>query len=145
MTYMIPFNRRTNRTIPANFNNMLDGFFGDTWSPTENFSRDTFKIDVQDSEKEYLIEADLPGVNKEEVNLEMRENTLSIQVSREEQSEENSNNYVHKERRYSSMSRSVYLKDVVTDEIDAKLENGVLTVTVPKVEESQLVKQISIK
>jgi len=146
MTYMIPFNRPSRKTVPVRYNsvsNMIDDFFSDMWSPSMN-TQSSFKIDVQDKDSSYLIEADLPGVNKDEINLELEENTLRIQVKREETAEEEQGSYIHKERKYSSMSRSIYLRDVKADEIDAKLENGVLTVSVPKIAKSEKIRQIEI-
>ncbi len=145
MTSLVPFNQRNTRIAPFEISNMLDDFFSDMWSPRWDFSKDTFKIDVQDNEEAYVIEADMPGVEKDEIGLEMRENTLCISVNKSEEKNEENKNYVHKERKFSSMSRSVYLRDIKQDEIDAKLENGVLKITVPKVEQSEKVKQISIK
>jgi len=148
MTNMIPLNRRSSRVVPfeiASVGNMLDGFFNDMWSPTLSVSKDTFKVDVQDNDETYVIEADMPGISKDEISLELRENTLSINVKREEVTEETDKNYVHKERRFESMGRNIYLRDVKNEDIEAKLENGVLTITVPKVSEAQKVKQIDIK
>jgi len=147
MTSMIPFNRVNKRIVPFeinNINSVLDDFFSDMWSPKLDYSTDTFKMDVQDMEESFVIEAEMPGIQKDEINLEMEENTLRIEVKREELKEENEKNYVHKERKFTSMSRKIYLRDVKEDEIDAKLENGVLTITVPKVERTERVKQIDI-
>jgi len=147
MTSMIPFNRVNKRIVPFeinNINSVLDDFFSDMWSPKLDYSTDTFKMDVQDMEESFVIEAEMPGIQKDEINLEMEENTLRIEVKREELKEENEKNYVHKERKFISMSRKIYLRDVKEDEIDAKLENGVLTITVPKVERTERVKQIDI-
>lgn len=147
MTNMIPFNRGSRRIVPAelnHFNNMLDDFFSDIWSPARDLSRDTFKIDVQDDGENYLIEADMPGVDKKEISVELRENTLCIQVKREEKVDEEKKNYIHKERKTVSMTRNVYLGDVKQDEVSAKLEDGVLKITIPKIEETEKVKQIDI-
>ena len=57
---------------------------------------------------------------------------MTISVQREENINEENKNYVHKERRFSSMSRSLYLDDAKSDGIKAKLENGVLNIKVPK-------------
>ncbi len=112
------------------FYNMLDDFFTDPWLSGRRV-REGFKLDVQQTDKEYLIEAELPGVNKEEVSLDLRDGTLSISVNREENVNEEKKNYIHRERRVSSMSRSVYLGDVDADAVSAKLDNGVLKISVP--------------
>jgi HSP20 family protein len=122
MAGLVPFNRKDRgltRTGFGDFYGMLDDFFSDDFMmPRRSLARDTFKLDVQDKEKEYLIEAELPG------------------VKREEKVDEEKKNYIHKERRYCSMNRSVYLADADTENIKAKLDNGVLEITVPKVEKS---------
>ena len=130
MAGLVPFNRRSN-SFPGNgfedFYYLLDDFFTPR-SP----ERTTFKIDVQDEEGQYLIEAELPGVKKEEVGLNLDEGRLTISVNREESVEEKQKNFLHRERRATSMSRAIYLADADIDGIKAKLDNGVLSVTVQK-------------
>jgi HSP20 family protein len=132
MANLIPYGRNKGLSTTGfeDFYNMLDDFFTDPWL-TGRRVREGFKLDVQQTDKEYLIEAELPGVNKEEVSLDLREGTLTIAVNREENKNEENKNYIHRERRVSSMSRSVYLGDVDADAVSAKLDNGVLKVSVP--------------
>lgn len=132
MANMVPYRRGRGVATTGfeDFYNMMDDFFTDPWF-TDRRVREGFKLDVQQNDKEYLIEAELPGVKKDEISLDMRDGTLSIAVNREENKNEEKKNYIHKERRTSSMSRSVYLGDVDADKISAKLDNGVLKVTVP--------------
>ena len=136
MAGLVPFNRNSNLKASGwdGFYNMLDDFFNDTWLPTRSLVNDTFKVDVVDAGKEYTIEAELPGVKKEEVSAAFNDGKLTIGVKREESREDSKKNYIHKERRYSSMERSVYLADAKADGITAKMEDGVLRVTVPKQE-----------
>ncbi len=134
MASLVPFRRSSNllNTGFSGLNDMMDDFFSDSWPPGRVLSKDTFKLDVQDNEKEYVIEAELPGTKKEEVNVEMNDGRLTIFVKREEKTEEEGKNYVHKERRYCSMSRGIYLVDAEAEGIKAKLDEGILTITVPK-------------
>jgi HSP20 family protein len=135
MAGLIPFNKN----LPScrtkefeDFYNMLDDFFSDAWPLRRNLAGDTFKIDVQEGEREYIIDAELPGVKKDEISLELRDGQLTIGVQKEDNVEEKKKNYIHKERRYSSMRRSIYLADAQTEEIKAKLDQGVLRIVVPK-------------
>lgn len=141
MAGLVPFNRRSNRPVGSGFGNfygMLDDFFSDEFPmPRRSLIRDTFKLDVEEKDKEYVVEAEMPGVKKEEISLEMRDEMLCISVEREEELEEEKKNYIHKERKYSSMSRSVYLKDVDSKNIKAKLDDGVLKINIPKLEKSE--------
>ena len=133
MANLIPYGRGSrglSTTGFEDFYNMLDDFFTDPWFSGRGV-REGFKLDVQRTDKDYLIEAELPGVNKDEVSLDLRDGTLSIAVNREESKNEENKNYIHRERRVSSMSRSVYLGDVDADAVSAKLDNGVLKVSVP--------------
>jgi HSP20 family protein len=134
MANLIPTNRR-NRGLATtgfeDFYNVLDDFFADPWL-TGRRTREAFKMDVQQTDSEYMIEAELPGVNKDEVSLEMNDGTLRISVNREESKDEETKTYIHRERRYSSMCRAVYLADAEADGISAKLDDGILKVSVPR-------------
>lgn len=136
MSRLVPFNRwGLRRNDFEDFYNMLDDFFSDTWWPVRNLARDTFKLDIQENEREYCVEAELPGVTKEQINLQLKDDgRLTIAVEREENIQEDKKNYVHRERRYSSMQRSIYLRDAKTEGVKAKLQDGVLKITVPKQE-----------
>ncbi|WP_019880011.1 Hsp20 family protein [Succinispira mobilis] len=147
MRGLIPFNRRKNELFAnrSPLNNMLEDFFSDEGLFSRNFLRDSFKVDVCDAEKEYVVQAEIPGVNKEDVEVEMEKGRLTIAVKKEENKEEEGKNYIHKERRTSAMSRSIYLADAQDSEITAKLENGILEVKVPKVEKVTTTKKITVE
>ncbi len=148
MASLIPFNRKnTLRTTDGfqDFYNMLDDFFTSPLSTSRSLMNDSFKLDIKDKEDKYVAEADLPGVKKEEIELNLNEGRLSISIHREEREDKEEKDYIHKERRYSSMSRSVYLGDIKEDEITAKLEDGVLCVDIPKGKEKEKTKKIPIE
>ena len=107
-------------------------FFSDNWYPGRTMAVGTFRLDVRDKEDAYIIEAELPGVNKEEIDLNLSRERLTISVSREGENNEENGRYVHRERRFCSMSRSIHLGEGAYDDIRAKLENGILTIQVPK-------------
>ena len=151
MAGLIPFNWRNNslartdtNTGFENFYNMLDDFFSDGTMSSRSLLRDTFKIDIEEKENEYLIEAELPGIQKDEVNLSIEGDSLCISVNRTEEVNNEGKNYIHRERRSSSMSRRVRLGGANLDSITAKLEDGVLAVTVPKDEKVDNVRKINI-
>lgn len=136
MAGLVPFNRK-NKEISTNtgfedFYNVLDDFFSNDWPFRRNLTHDTFKVDVEDNGNEYLIEAEVPGIDKKDINVELNDGKLMISITRDESNETKKKNFIHRERRYSSMSRSIYLEDSKPDGIKAKLENGLLKVVVPK-------------
>ena len=136
MAGLIPFNRRNGNLAGIgafeDFHNVLDDFFNDGLMSSRNLLRDTFKIDIEDKETEYLIEAELPGIRKEEINLDIDDENLCISVNRTEETDKSGKTYIHRERRTSSMSRRVRLAGVKLADITAKLDSGILTVTIPK-------------
>ena len=150
MAGLVPFNRRKKMGLAntgvgfEDFHNMLDDFFSGSVFPSRNLLRDTFKIDIEEKEKEYLIEAELPGIRKDEVNLNVEDDYLCISVNRTDEVNHDGKNFIHRERSVSSMNRRVRLAEADLDSIKAKLEDGVLTVTIPKDEKVNNVRTINI-
>jgi HSP20 family protein len=146
MAALIPFNRKYVATLPTgfeNFYNMLDDFFSDGSGVGRNLAKDTFKLDVEETEGAFKIQAELPGIKKEEIGLELEEGKLTISVKKEENVEEDKKNYIHRERRLSSMARSVYLGDAKAEGIKATLEDGILSIVIEK--EQKVAKAIPIE
>lgn len=146
MASLVPFNRNNN-IGNRSFADMLDDFFGDGWFSGRNLLGDTFKIDVKEDDKEYTIDAEMPGVKKEEIELSLNDGRLTISVQRKEETkeEDKEKQYLHQERRYASMSRSVYLAEAASEGIAAKLNDGVLKITVPKEPQIKTNKKIEIE
>ncbi len=92
------------------------------------------RVDIREDEDKYLLEAELPGVDKEDVKLEIADNLLCIEVEHKDDLEEKKENYIRKERKYGSFRRKFYIDDVDVDKAEAKLENGVLKVELPKLD-----------
>ena len=140
MTKLIPFNRRNTQLAGTGFEdfyNMLDDFFNDNLmsSSNRNLLKDTFKLDIVEKDNDYIIEAEVPGIKKEEIDLNIDGDSLCIFLNRVEEinnDDKGGKNYIHRERRTSSMSRRVRLANAKLDEITAKLDNGVLSILIPK-------------
>ena len=143
MASMVPYDRYGNairRSFP------LGDFFDDFFtSPLVSTASDAaFKMNVEDAGESYVVTAQLAGVNRDEIDVELNEGRLSISVEKKETEEEKGKNYLHKETREWSATRGVYLKDAATEGLSAKLADGVLTVNVPKQVEKTNVTKISI-
>ena len=150
MLNLTPFNKKNSlrRTDGIeDFYNVLEKFFTSPLSTSRNLMDQSFKLDVKDEQDKYVVEAELPGIQKEEINLQLDEGRLTISVKREEEEEEEKEekDYVHRERRYTSMSRSIYLGDTDNKDISAKLEDGVLCIEIPKDKEKEKTKKIPIE
>ena len=91
-------------------------------------------VDVRETDSEYLMEVELPGLTEKEVEVKLDNNLLTISSSSHEKKEEKKNGYVMRERRSAHFSRSFVLPEGVDREkIDAEFKNGVLNLTFPKV------------
>ncbi len=100
--------------------------------------------EMSEGDKSYLLKIDLPGVRKEDVNVEAHENRLTIRAERREEKEDKSKRRHISEISYGSYVRSFTLPQTIDEKrVDAKFQDGVLHVTIPKTEESKA-KQISI-
>ncbi len=146
MTGLTIFNRPpvSRRNDFVDFYNMIDDFFGDS-SLSRTARAEAFKMDLKENDDNYTIEAELPGIAKENIKISFDEGTLYIGVEQEASKDEEKGNYIYRERTCSSMARSVHLRDIDIDKIDAKLEEGILTIIVPKLELVEKKKQIEVK
>jgi len=148
MTGLIPFNRKHNDIMNVgfdDFSNMLDDFFTAGIPTQRSLARDTFKIDIQDSDNEFTIEAELPGVKKENIEITLNEGKLTLSVTKEATKEDDNKKYIHRERKFSQMSRSIVLVEADEEGIQAKLSDGVLTLIVPKKKKVDTTKRITIE
>jgi HSP20 family protein len=148
MSGLIPVNRKYTAVLPTGFEDfytVLDDFFSGGTEFRRNLARDTFKVDVEETPEAFKIQAELPGVKKEEIGLELSEGRLTISVKKEENVEEEKKNYIHRERRSNSMARGIHLGDVSPEGINASLEDGILTIRVEKVQKTNKAVSIEIK
>ena len=102
------------------------------------------KTDIEETDKEYNITVDLPGVDKNNIHLSYDDNVLTINVSQTKTNENKNSTYIRKERTSQEMSRSYYLDNGDENNIKAKLNDGVLSITVGKCEIINNKKMISI-
>lgn len=133
--------------VPSRRNNSLrrrddyDDSFVDEFFNSDFFSpalmNNSFNVDVKETKDSYLMEADLPGVNRESIDLEYENNYLTISAKRSDTVEENGNNYVRRERRSGEFKRSFYVDNVEENKIDAVFNDGVLKITLPKQEKER--------
>ncbi len=113
------------------FYNFMDDFINENVNLSANTN---FKVDVSDLEDSYLVEAELPGFNKDEIKVQLQNGELTITAEKREEVDNSSKDkkYVHKEMRYSSMSRTLYFENVTRENLKAKLNDGILSINLPK-------------
>lgn len=106
-----------------------EGSFAAAWAP---------RVDVVEHKDSYSIKAELPGVDKNDVKITLQENVLTIKGEKKQEKEQNGSNVHRVERAYGAFERSFSLpSNVKGDKIDASYKDGVLVVTLPKVEEAK--------
>jgi HSP20 family protein len=128
--------------LPRTFSEMLDTFFNEAVGTRENFVPG---IDVMETDKHYEIRVTLPGIRKDEVNIELEDNTLTVSGERKFENEEKNKRYHLVESRYGTFKRMFTLpKNVDSNSIDAKMSDGILNIIVRK-DEKSVSRQIAIK
>lgn len=142
-----PFNRNVVRRKSESdpFANLIDDFFRDDFFPLRNLRYDTFKVDIREENNAYMIEADMPGIKKEEIRLDYKDGYLEISIEHDEAKEEENKNYIHKERKMCSMNRTLNLGELDFEQIEATLKDGILTIKAPKAIKADNKKRIEIR
>ena len=123
------------------FNNfgLFDPFFDDFFDEKRNYSG-LMKTDIKDEGNSYLMKIDMPEIKKENIKISLDNGYLNISASfsDSQKEEEKNSKYVYRERNFGSFSRSFYVgDDLLADDIKAKLEDGVLNLSIPKKEKQK--------
>ena len=101
--------------------------------------------DVIDEGKQFRVKVDMPGIKKNEIKLDVTDNSIEISGEHKEESEEKKKNYLKKERSQVSYFRTLPLSEsVVASKVKAKLSDGVLDVTLPKAKPTKVQKKKSV-
>jgi HSP20 family protein len=145
---LVPMDYWSPRSMIEEMEKMFDDLklgLGET--PVKSSGARLPSIDVRDEENQYVLEAELPGIKKEDVSIEIGDEALTIKAERENNIEEQGKGYVRRERGYVSFYRRIPLPaDVDNSEAAAKMEDGLLIVTLPKkVEKISSKKKLEIK
>ena len=93
------------------------------------------KTNILEENDHYVVTSEIPGISKENVKIDVGDNTLTINVSKKESNKDEKKNYLVKEISESAVTRQFYLEDMDENSITAKLDNGILTITVGKQKE----------
>ena len=127
--------------------NLFDNFFDDDFF--ERKENSLMKTDIREQKDKYIVDIDLPGFQKENINLSLKNGYLEIKAKVEkDNSNDDEGKYVCRERFYGECSRSFYVGDDIEEEdIEAEFKNGILKIEIPKKEEVKKTetKQIEIK
>ena len=137
MLALTPFYHRSIYDPFREFEKLERRIFGDRATPD-------FRFDLYEEEDSYIIEADLPGFLKSDINIEIEPPYLTVRATREvPRAERDEGRYLHSERFFGSFERSFDIANTDADGISAAYENGVLTLKIPKKKE-ETPKKISL-
>ena len=141
--------------LPSIFGeNLFDDFFSDPFEmmvPTRNalygkHGKNLMKTDVRETENSYELDIDLPGFQKDEVNVELKDGYLTISAAKglDKDQEDKKGKYIRQERYAGACSRSFYVGDVKPEDVSAKYEDGILRISMPKQAKQELPKRSTI-
>lgn len=148
-----PVVRRRAEVVPRRFSDverMFEEWFEDFWSrpvprvwrpdfwPLRPITLDAPALDVFDEKDDLIVKAEIPGMTKDEIDIRLDGNTLTIKGEKKKEEEVKEENYYRCERTFGSFSRTIELPmDVKTDKVNATFTNGVLEIRLPKAEEAK--------
>jgi HSP20 family protein len=122
--------------LDARYESIFNDFMETNWTPA---------IDLKEKDGKYIITAELPGMKKEDIHVELKDGYLTLRGERTNEKEDKKKKTIHVERSYGSFERSIKLPEgVKAKDLHAKFKNGVLELTVP-VPESVKRKTIEVK
>ena len=125
---MLPFERGNDNLFDA-FDRFERQFFGNTRATLPDF-----RTDIREADGQYVLDAELPGFDKEDIHLDLKDGILTISAEHRENKEEKDakGNFIRRERRFGSFSRSFDVTGIDVENISASYNNGVLELTLPK-------------
>jgi HSP20 family protein len=123
---------------------LMHRFFGEEWGEGKGVKAWAPRVDMEESDKEIVVKADLPGVDPKAVEITVEGGVLTVRGERKEEKEEKKKNYHRVERFTGSFCRSITLPPGAdAEKVTATSTNGVVTITIPKTPEAQP-KKISV-
>jgi HSP20 family protein len=140
---LVKFNNRTRNTAPY-FNNVFDSLFSEALNKNLTVNK-VPGVNILETEQDYKIELAAPGLSKEDFQINLKKDTLSVWVEKKENETEVKKDYTRKEFEYSSFARSFVLPESVNaDSITAEYVNGILNITIGKDEVKLQNKEIKV-
>jgi HSP20 family protein len=131
---------------PTSFSSFIDRFFNDEVFGGKAMTNFSPKVDIAENEKEFELQFHVPGMKKEEINIDINEDRLTVSGERKFENEKNEKNFHSVESYYGTFSRSFYLPDNVNvEKAEANYKDGILNIVIPKDKKKETKRTISIK
>ena len=149
MFNMVPYSRKNNGITSKDYwfgiDRFFDDFFRDPFFARVSSMTTPIKADVKETDKEYIVEAELPGVNKEDIVIDLHDDVLTLGVDIKQEKDEENDGYIYKERQRGSYRRSFNVVNIDNEKVKASYKDGILTVNLPKAEEGKKTRKIDIE
>ncbi|MBR2545795.1 MAG: Hsp20/alpha crystallin family protein [Erysipelotrichaceae bacterium] len=120
---------------------LWDEFFNNDFYPQ---TLGQMKTDIKETEKEYLLDIEMPGYNKNNVEITVNDGYLTVTGTKEEKKESGEKEYITRERYTGKVSRSWYIGDVNIEDVKASFTDGILKISVPKEDRKKEISYINI-
>jgi HSP20 family protein len=143
MASLVPYTR-----IPSSIFPFANAWF-DTVDDLVNGTSDTLvpaslQMDVEETPDAYAVTLTVPGIPRDQIDVEMNQNRLNVTVDKKDSDETSKKNFIRRETSEFHATRSIYLKDAAKEGLTATLKDGVLTVNVPKQKHDENIQKIEI-
>lgn len=142
------FIKSVNDEISSILNRNFDSLFPEyIYNDDIDCEKYAMPVELHEKDNEYCVKAELPGVKKEDLDIDIDKNHITINAKKEEEHKEDTKGFRKSEFRYGEFSRTVYFpQDIDIEKTTAKLEHGILKIEAPKVNaEKDTIKKLSVQ
>ncbi len=146
---LVPYSRKNDgvsrRDDFFGIDRFFDDFFRDPFFARVSSMVSPIRADVKENEREYIVEAEIPGVRKEDIVIDLHDDVLTLGVDVKDEKNEDKNGYIYRERSSGSYRRSFHMENIRNEDVKASYKDGILTVTLPKDEHGKAKRRIEIE
>ena len=140
------FIKSVNDEISSILNRNFDSLFPEFINDEEVTEKYAMPVELHEHEKDYIVNAEIPGIKKEDLDIDLDKNHVTINAKKEEEKEESDKHYKKSEFRYGEFSRTIYFpQEIDIEKATANLEHGILKITAPKKETEKDTKKLVVK
>lgn len=131
---------------PTTFNSFVDRFFDDEFFGGKSVKSFSPQVDIAETEKEFELQFHIPGMKKEDINIDINDDRLNVSGERKMENEKKEKNFHSVESFYGKFDRSFYLPDNANvEKVEATYKDGILNIVVPKDAKKEKKRTISVK
>lgn len=149
MFNMVPYSRKNGVARKDDWfggiDRVFDEFFKDPFFARVSAITSPIRADVRETDKEYIVEAEIPGVNKEDIVIDLHDDVLTLGVDVKKETNEEDNGYIYRERQNGSYRRSFHVQNIKNEEVKANYKDGLLVVTLPKADPDKRTRKVEIE